>query len=80
MGQSELEEATMVPRGVLADGVLDRIRAEYLEMPGLRVNAAPARRLWGLEAVACEQALEVLQDVEFLKRLADGTFVRSDST
>ena len=70
----------MVPQCALADGVLERIRADYVEMPGLRVNAAQARRLWGLEPVVCDRALEVLQDRRFLKRLADGTFVRSDST
>ena len=69
----------MVSQCGLGDRVLERIRADYLEMPGLRVNAAQARRLWGLEAAACDRALEVLQDRRFLKRLADGTFVRSDS-
>ena len=69
----------MVSQCALGDRVLERIRADYLEMPGLRVNAAQARRLWGLEPAACDRALEVLQDLRFLKRLADGTFVRSDS-
>jgi hypothetical protein len=69
----------MVPQYVPANGVLERIRADYLEMPGLRVSAAQARRLWGLESAACARALEVLQDRRFLKRLADGTFIRIDS-
>lgn len=35
-----------LPRGVW-DG--DRVRGEFLEMPGLRLTMPQARRLWGLE-------------------------------
>ena len=59
--------------------VLPRIRAEYLEMPGLRLNTAQAQRLWGLDPIACETVLSALQGDGFLRRLGDGTFVRLES-
>ncbi len=61
------------------DDVLPRVRAEYLEMPGLRLNPAQAQRLLGLEQCACERVLAALIETKFLRRLADGTFVRFDS-
>ena len=62
-----------------SENVLARIRAEYLEMPGLRLNAAQAQRLWGLDAMACERVLTTLKEVRFLRFLADGTFIRFES-
>jgi hypothetical protein len=57
--------------------LLHRIRGEFLEMPGLRLTARQAQRLWGLEASACEALLEALIDAGFLKRTGDGAFVRA---
>jgi hypothetical protein len=56
--------------------LLARIRGEYLEMPGLRLSAAQAARLWGLERVRCEAVLAALVDRGFLRRMPDGTFTR----
>ena len=39
------------------DEVLQRIQGEYLEMPGLRLTAAQAQRLWGLERDVCDALL-----------------------
>ena len=64
---------------VLIESVLLRIRAEYLEMPGLRLNAAQAQRLWCLDRADCETLLTLLHEAKFLRRLADGTFVRFES-
>lgn len=69
----------MVPERAPIESVLPRIRAEYLEMPGLRLNAAQAQRLWGLDSAACEDVLTALYDAKFLRRLGDGTFVRFES-
>ena len=33
------------------DEVLRRVQGEFLEMPGLRLTGAQARRLWGLDQV-----------------------------
>ena len=46
--------------------VLRQLRAEYLEMPGLRLNAAQAQRLCGMERMICQTALDALVDERFL--------------
>jgi hypothetical protein len=58
------------------DALLSRIRAEYLEMPGLRLKLAQAQRLWGLERRLCERVLEALIDTKFLRISPDGTYAR----
>jgi hypothetical protein len=60
------------------DEVLQRIQGEYLEMPGLRLTAAQAQRLWGLERDVCDALLGALVDAKFLSRTRDGAFVRVD--
>ena len=52
--------------GVATDPTLLRIRAEYLEMPGLRLTREQAQRLWGLDADTCLQFLELLTSERFL--------------
>jgi len=51
-----------------------RLKAMYQEMPGMRMSAADAARLAGLEPSVCLDILEALADVHFLKRGHDGTF------
>lgn len=60
------------------DNVLRRVQGEFLEMPGLRLTAAQAQRLWGLDRAACDTLLGALVDAKFLLRTRDGAFVRSD--
>ena len=56
--------------------LLDRMRGEYLEMPGLRLTLPQAARLCGLPRDVCEHALTRLVDDGFLRRTGDGAFVR----
>ena len=58
------------------DQMLLRIRGEYLEMPGLRLTLAQARRLWDLDERTCAQLLQSLTDQRFLCHRDDGTYVR----
>ena len=58
--------------------VVRRIRGEFLEMPGLRLTAQQARRLWRLDETACDAVLGALVDAQFLARTRDGAFVRQD--
>jgi hypothetical protein len=58
------------------DEVLRRVQGEFLEMPGLRLTQAQARRLWGLDAASCDALLGALVDAEFLFRTRDGAFMR----
>ncbi len=59
------------------DEKLCRIRGEYLEMPGLRLTAAQAQRLWNLDRPTCEKLLGTLVKSRFLNRTRDGAFVRA---
>jgi Fic family protein len=54
--------------------LLRRIRAEYLEMPGLHLTAQQAQRLFGLEAETCDAVLATLLDAKFLIRTHSGLF------
>jgi len=56
--------------------LLHRIKAEYMEMPGLRLTAAQAGRLWGLDSAACRELLERLITERFLQQRIDGTYAR----
>ena len=58
--------------------VLQRIQGEYVEMPGLRLTAAQAQRLWGLDRATCEQLLRVLVTEKFLSETRDGSFIRTE--
>ena len=59
--------------------LLQRVRCEFLEMPGLRLTEAQARRLWGLDAAQCAALLHELLDAKFLLRTRDGAFVHPES-
>jgi len=58
------------------DQLLHRIRAEYLEMPGLRLTLQQAQRLWGLDDLTCAKMLETLVEVKFLTKRPDGQYLR----
>jgi hypothetical protein len=47
-------------------------------MPGLRLTAAQAQRLWGLERDVCDALLGALVDAKFLAQTRDGAFIRMD--
>jgi hypothetical protein len=61
-----------------SDEVLRRVQGEFLEMPGLRLTGAQARRLWGLDAAVCEALLGALVDAKFLFKTRDGAFMKTD--
>ena len=61
------------------DDVLRRVQGEFLEMPGLRLTEAQARRLWGLDAASCTALLGALVDANFLFRTRDGAFMRVEA-
>jgi DNA-binding IclR family transcriptional regulator len=60
------------------EAMLQRIQGEFMEMPGLRLTANQAQRLWGLEAATCHALLGALVDARFLTRSPDGWFMRVD--
>ena len=60
------------------DVVLRRVRAEFAEMPGLRLTPAQASRLLGVEREACQTVIEALIASSFLRWTAAGTVARAD--
>jgi len=66
----------MAPERQRQEEVLRRVQGEFLEMPGLRLTPAQARRLWGLDAASCEALLTALVDANFLFQTRDGAFMR----
>jgi hypothetical protein len=54
-----------------------RIRAEFNEMPGLRLTSAQVRRLCALDGTVCERALAELQREGFLRLDNRGLFMRA---
>ena len=42
--------------------VLERIRAEYLEMPGLRLTVQKVQRLCGIERAICRSVSSAIPD------------------
>jgi hypothetical protein len=56
--------------------LVGRIRAEFLEMPGLRLTVAQAARLWGLDEGACRRVIDVLVGTSFLRWTAGGKLTR----
>ncbi len=56
--------------------VMLRICREYLEMPGLRLTDAQARRLFGLGEEACRRLLDKLVARGFLTRQRSGMYIR----
>jgi hypothetical protein len=56
---------------------VERIRAEYLEMPGLCLTKRQMGRLCLLDASVCDAAVEELIASGFLKCRTDNTFVRA---
>ena len=55
----------------------ERIRGEFLEMPGLRLTPQQASRLWAVDRVTSERVLDRLTSVGFLSRTNGGAYLRS---
>jgi hypothetical protein len=58
------------------DSMIRIIRAEFHEMPGMRLTRSQFRRLWHLTDVECERLLSHLLGTGFLKVSGQGWFGR----
>lgn len=56
----------------------ERIRREFVALPGLRLTTSQAARILGLDAGLCRQVLDRLVVRRFLSTLPDGTYLRVD--
>jgi hypothetical protein len=59
--------------------LVDRVRGEFNEMPGLRLTPAQACRLWGIDQASCETVIDALVGMAFLRRAPGGAIVRASS-
>ena len=55
--------------------LLERVRSEFVEMPGLNLTTRQAARLWGLEPRMSERLLRFLEESGFLFRTRGDGFV-----
>ena len=55
----------------------DRVRGEFLEMPGLRLTPQQASRLWSVDRATSEWVLDRLTTTGFLARTREGAYLRS---
>ena len=55
--------------------ILERLRAEYREMPGMKLKLEQVQRLCGIEQPMCKLALAALVEAKFLRLGSDGAYV-----
>jgi DNA-binding IclR family transcriptional regulator len=55
----------------------NRVRAEFREMPGMRLSFDQAVRLWALDRRSCQAVLERLIAVGFLQRDDQGRYCKT---
>jgi hypothetical protein len=61
-----------------ASHLLELIRAEYKEIPGLKLTKPQARRLWSLEPHVCDALLETLTATQFLTKTRQDAYVLTE--
>jgi hypothetical protein len=57
--------------------LINRVRADFVEMPGLELTLPQAVRLWNLGADDCQVVLDTLADAGFLKWTHRRTVIRT---
>ena len=56
--------------------LLDRVRGEFLEMPGLRLIPMQAARLWSIDPRLSTRILDGLVEAGFLCKTREGAYLR----
>jgi hypothetical protein len=72
-----VKRTAAVERGDDIQIVVARVRSEYEEMPGLRLTAPQAQRLWCLDRHTCDSVLSQLVEDNFLKRSTAGHYLKA---
>jgi hypothetical protein len=57
--------------------VVERVRAEFEEMPGMTLTVPQASRLFGIEQDECQRIIERLVRSEYLRWTRAGGFTRA---
>jgi hypothetical protein len=61
----------------LPERLHERIRAEYREMPGMRLKPEQVQRLFDIERTECQMVLDSLVEAKFLWASSDGHYGRT---
>jgi hypothetical protein len=61
---------------VIVKELLERVQAEFREMPGLRLTVGQTKRLCGITQPLCQVILDDLVKSGFLCANGDGTYAR----
>lgn len=56
----------------------DLVRADYDEMPGMRLTLRQGQRLWSVDAETCQKILQSLVETRYLVRTPEGKYCRAD--
>jgi hypothetical protein len=76
---ADVEEAAMLDERASVRDWLHLIRAEFEELPDLRLTAPEAQTLWGLDSTTIEALLSALVMAGMLKKTSRGAYVRADA-
>jgi len=63
---------------MVAPALVERVRGEFNEMPGMQLTLPQAAKLWGMDQMACRMVIEALVDSAFLRWTSAGTVVRAE--
>lgn len=77
MTVTEAPAASRSGRDEIIPTLLHLVRSEFLEMPGLRLTAAQAARLWSLDRPTAVRVLDALTATGFLLRNRQGAYLRA---
>jgi len=73
-----VNESVSIARAEAVVDCVQRIRAEYLDLPGLSLTAAQAQRLWNVDSETCQIVLGMMVRETFLRRTHQAKYVRAD--
>lgn len=59
--------------------IIQRVKMEFMEMPGLTLTRPQASRLWNLDGFVCHQILSHLVGEQFLAEKSGGIYLRRTS-
>ena len=76
INERELLSNTMAMRTSLQQQVLNRIRAEFIEMPDMKLTIEEIQRLCDVNRSLCETAIESLVQAHFLCVTSDRRYTR----
>ena len=71
-------ESVSIARAAAVADCVQRVRAEYLDLPGLSLTARQAQRLWNLDSETCQLVLDMMVRDTFLRRTSQAQYVRGD--